>query len=63
MVESVEASHTSHELSAVLRDTLGLSSEPLQLDSQVKYGMIARGDASLYIRKPRTGYLEKIWVQ
>ena len=35
---------------------------PLQMDSQVKYGVVARGDAALYLRLPAlASYVEKIW--
>lgn len=61
MVESVESGHTSHTFSTSLREALGLSSVPLQLDSQCKYGMLARGEGSIYLRKPKEGYQEKIW--
>ena len=27
----------------------------------VKYGLIARGDASIYLRFPRGGYAENVW--
>lgn len=61
MVESIESGHTSHAFSTSLRETLGLSTIPLQLDSQCKYGMLARGEGSIYLRKPKEGYQEKIW--
>jgi 3'(2'), 5'-bisphosphate nucleotidase len=32
------------------------------MDSQCKYGLVARGDASLYLRIPaRSSYIETIW--
>ena len=32
------------------------------MDSQVKYGVVASGDAEIYLRLPtRVGYVEKIW--
>ena len=35
---------------------------PLRIDSQVKYGVLARGDVSIYLRLPtRADYEEKIW--
>lgn len=61
MAESYEPAHTSHELSSGLRSAFSMNPEPLQLDSQVKYGMLARGQASIYLRKPKEGYREKIW--
>ena len=37
------------------------ASEPLRLDSQTKYAVVARGDASIYLRLPRGGYQENVW--
>jgi 3'-phosphoadenosine 5'-phosphosulfate (PAPS) 3'-phosphatase len=31
------------------------------MDSMVKYAVLARGDANLYLRFPRGGYEEKVW--
>lgn len=27
----------------------------------VKYGLVARGDASIYMRFPKPGYIENVW--
>ncbi len=36
--------------------------EPLRLDSQAKYAVVARGQADAYLRLPtRKGYVERIW--
>jgi 3'(2'), 5'-bisphosphate nucleotidase len=33
------------------------------MDSQAKYGALARGDGGVYLRMPvGSGYVEKIWV-
>ena len=41
----------------------GITQAPLRLDSQVKYGALARGDGVAYFRMPTgAGYKEKIWV-
>lgn len=64
MVESVEAAHTNHGLAHQLRLALGISEQPLYMDSQAKYGAVARGDADLYLRSPhpRTpDYREHLW--
>ncbi len=34
---------------------------PLRMDSQVKYGLLSRGDASIFMRFPPAAYREKIW--
>jgi 3'-phosphoadenosine 5'-phosphosulfate (PAPS) 3'-phosphatase len=60
--ESVESSHTSTSLSARVAEALGIHREPLRMDSQAKYAIVARGDAEIYMRLPaKYGYKEKIW--
>jgi 3'(2'), 5'-bisphosphate nucleotidase len=60
--ESVEAGHSDQGDSAAIAAELGIASPPLRLDSQAKYGIVARGQAEIYLRMP-TGadYREKIW--
>ncbi len=60
--ESVESGHSDHETSAAIARALGIEREPLRIDSQCKYAVVARGDASIYLRLPtRADYEEKIW--
>ena len=60
--ESVESSHTSHSRSARIATLLGVTNPPVRIDSQCKYGIVARGDASIYLRIPgKPGYEEKVW--
>ena len=60
--ESVEAAHSSHDDAARLAARLRLTTEPVRLDSQTKYAVVARGEAEAYLRLPRTAsYQEKIW--
>jgi 3'(2'), 5'-bisphosphate nucleotidase len=60
--ESVESGHSAHDQSAAILQRLGITSEPVRMDSQAKYGSVARGEADLYLRLPtRAGYEEKIW--
>jgi 3'-phosphoadenosine 5'-phosphosulfate (PAPS) 3'-phosphatase len=40
---------------------LGVTAPPCRIDSQAKYGAMARGDAAIYLRFPHAGYREKIW--
>ena len=40
---------------------LGIKQAGLRMDSQVKYGLLSRGDASIFMRFPPTSYREKIW--
>ena len=60
--ESVEASHSSHGDQAAIAQKLGITKESVRMDSQAKYGSIARGAGDLYLRLPvRKDYQEKIW--
>jgi 3'(2'), 5'-bisphosphate nucleotidase len=60
--ESVESGHSDQGASAQVAARLGIRAEPYRIDSQCKYGAVARGDASIYLRLPtRPGYVEKIW--
>jgi 3'(2'), 5'-bisphosphate nucleotidase len=62
-LESVEAAHASHGTNARIAELLGIQKEPIRMDSQAKYGALARGDGGVYLRMPvGTGYVEKIWV-
>ncbi|MBN1180112.1 MAG: 3'(2'),5'-bisphosphate nucleotidase [Anaerolineae bacterium] len=63
-VESVESAHGDHALQEAIAQAAGITRPPLRMDSQVKYGAVARGDAVLYLRLPspkHPGYREKIW--
>ena len=60
--ESVESSHSSHIDSAKIAEILKVTKEPIRMDSQCKYGVLSRGEASIYLRLPtRADYEEKIW--
>lgn len=59
--ESVETGHSSHELSARVASILEVTTPPVRMDSQAKYGCMARGDASIFLRFPRDGYVENVW--
>jgi 3'(2'), 5'-bisphosphate nucleotidase len=60
--ESIESAHSAHGDSAKVADMLGVTLEPVRLDSQAKYAMVARGEADIYMRLPtRQDYREKIW--
>ena len=60
--ESVESGHSDQSQSAEIAGLLGIETEPFRIDSQCKYGAVARGDASIYLRLPtRADYVEKIW--
>lgn len=60
--ESFEAKHSAHSRSARVAELLGIHKQPVRLDSQAKYSVVARGEADIYMRLPtRSGYQEKIW--
>lgn len=62
MCESVEAGHSSKGDNALIAEKLGITGRPVQMDSQAKYGSVARGAGDLYLRLPvRKDYVEKIW--
>ena len=60
--ESVEAAHAAHSVQAGIARRLGITLEPYRIDSQCKYAVLARGEASIYLRLPRDeSYREKVW--
>lgn len=60
--ESVESGHSSHDNSAKIAEKLNVTAKPARIDSQCKYGVLSRGEASIYLRLPtRKDYEEKIW--
>lgn len=62
LVESVESGHSSHDDSSKVAEKLGISTEPVRMDSQAKYAAVAMGQADVYLRLPtRPGYEERIW--
>ncbi len=62
--ESVESSHSDLDAHAQIAQQVGIIEPPIRMDSQVKYGVLARGEASVYIRLPNPAtpdYRECIW--
>ncbi|GAB7349384.1 hypothetical protein MBLNU459_g8508t1 [Dothideomycetes sp. NU459] len=60
--ESVEAAHSSHSDQAQIAQKLAISKPSVRMDSQAKYGSIARGAGEIYLRLPvKKDYQEKIW--
>lgn len=61
-LESVEAAHSAHGRHAQVAQRLGVTSPSVRMDSQAKYGALAVGQGSIYLRLPRRAdYQEKIW--
>ena len=64
ITESVEPNHADHLAHQRLAQKLNISKPSLRMDSQVKYGILARGEVTLYLRVPspsEPGYKENIW--
>jgi len=60
--ESVESGHSSHDQASAIAKKLGITNPPVRMDSQCKYGSIARGDGNIYLRLPVSEtYQENIW--
>lgn len=60
-MESFESRHSDHSFTAQVARAMGVTRPPLRMDSQVKYGLLSRGDASIFMRFPPPAYREKIW--
>jgi 3'(2'), 5'-bisphosphate nucleotidase len=63
-VESYVSTHSNLEMQLQIARILKMERDPIQMDSQVKYGVVAVGNAEIYVRipHPRTpDYREKIW--
>jgi len=64
LVESSEAGHGNWHLQEAVARAVNPAHSPLRMDSQAKYGVVARGEAALYLRFPSRqspDYREKIW--
>ncbi len=64
LTESVEPDHADHLFHQRIAQFLNIQKPPLKMDSQAKYGLVARGEATLYLRVPSPSepdYKEKIW--
>ncbi|KAH6713794.1 3',5'-bisphosphate nucleotidase-like protein [Leptodontidium sp. MPI-SDFR-AT-0119] len=60
--DSVEAGHSSHGDQFAIATKLGVTKPSVRMDSQAKYGSIARGAGDIYLRLPVSAtYQEKIW--
>lgn len=67
VAEGVEKGHSSHSTQSLIKAKLGFNEETvanqtINLDSQVKYCVLAKGQADIYLRLPISdSYREKIW--
>ena len=63
LLESVEAMHANLAFNNRIAELLSITRAPARMDSQAKYGCLARGDGGVYFwMATGTGYKEKIWV-
>ena len=63
-LESVESGHSDHGLQGVIKGAFGDRAQSVRYDSQVKYAVLSRGEADVYLRLPNPSspdYREKIW--
>jgi len=66
VLRSFESGHTNISQIDILAQKLGVSAEPVRMDSQAKYGVLAAGRGEIYLRllsTSRPNYREKIWDQ
>jgi 3'(2'), 5'-bisphosphate nucleotidase len=64
LLSSVESAHTDPAQLALFNHRLGITADPIRLDSQAKYLVVAGGHAELLVRFPpedRPSYKEKLW--
>ena len=60
--ERVESSDKNHDVTSQVVEKVGIVAPPDRLDSQAKYAVVARGEASLYLRHSlNKEYREKVW--
>lgn len=59
LVESVESQHGNLPLQEAIAESVGLNAPVLQMDSQAKYGVVARGEAALYIRLVSPEFMQR----
>ncbi len=63
-LESVESGHANHSDQAKIINAFSERKDSVRVDSQVKYAVLAQGNAEVYLRLPKPDmpdYREKIW--
>ena len=66
LMRSFESGHTNTTLVDEVQRELGGEVDPVRMDSQVKYALLASGEGEIYLRllsPDRMDYREKIWDQ
>ena len=64
LVDTVESSHSDVEAHRQIAQQIGLVTEPIEIIGQAKHGVLARGEASVYMNLLKPGkedYRETIW--
>ena len=64
LVDTVESSHSDVEAHNQIAQQMGLTTSPIRIIGQAKHGVLARGEASVYMNLLKPGkedYREKIW--
>lgn len=66
LLRSFESGHTNVSQIDILAEEMGIQAEPIRMDSQAKYAVLAAGMGEIYLRllsRNRQDYHEKIWDQ
>ena len=66
LLRSFESGHTNTDQIDAFQQELGGKADPVRMDSQVKYALLASGEGEIYLRllsPTRMDYKEKIWDQ
>ncbi len=66
VLRSFESGHTNVSQIDVFASRLGIAAEPVRMDSQAKYAVLAAGQGEIYLRllsPKKPDYREKIWDQ
>jgi len=66
LMRSFESAHTNTDQIDAFQNKLGGKADPVRMDSQVKYALLASGEGEVYLRllsSDRPDYREKIWDQ
>jgi 3'(2'), 5'-bisphosphate nucleotidase len=66
LLRSFESGHTNVSQIDIFSEQLGVEAEPVRMDSQAKYAVLAAGAGEIYLRllsASRPEYREKIWDQ
>jgi 3'(2'), 5'-bisphosphate nucleotidase len=66
LLRSFESDHTNPDQIDAFQEELGGKADPVRIDSQVKYALLASGEGEIYLRvlsPEQKNYKEKIWDQ